>query len=340
MKKGYVPPQEQYKGGIRLDTNEAPYSLTIALPNIGDLNRYRDDTYDKLRQALAAQFSCHEEEIFIGSGSSQILDVAMGVFGRKGVITSDPSYRQYRHLAENRGLSFTAVPSQSDLTIDTDAYTQQTADQKLAIICNPNNPDGHYVPLSELHEIVSKSNGTLLIDEAYIDFAGPEARSSAMLDPEHVMTVQTFSKSYGAAALRLAYALSDKTNIRQLQAAAPLYPTGKLEHIVGLQLLAQQTIMRQKVIEVVQMRDQVATNLTALGCTVFPSSGNFLLFKPPHHFSATAVHRSLVAQGIIVRDMSDQDRVADCLRVTIGTSKENMVFLKTLQNILSHHATS
>lgn len=334
MKSAYIPPQELYRGGIRLDTNESPYSLQLNVIATA-INRYRTSSYDELRQALAAHHHIHEEEIVLGDGSSQLLDASIAAFGSRGVASPDPTYRQYRHLAEHRGVDYVDVPLDETFHVQSESFAPYRDQMK--VVSNPNNPTGLYEPVEVIEKIAQGSEGAVIVDEAYIEFAEPEATSAIGLvdDQALYVVIRTFSKAYAAAGLRLAYAVTDKKKSKELQSVLPLYPTGELQHQAGLQLLNQASSMRSEATKLTRNRDVIAAELLKLGCEVLPSTTNFLLIKPPVNTSAQRVHSSLLDHGIVVRSMSDQERVKDWLRVSIGTDEDNQKFIDAMKSILS-----
>ncbi len=339
---GYRSPQELQHARIRMDTNEVPYAAPITPIEPQDLNRYMSDSADNVRQALAAFHGVHEEQILFGKGSSQILDVAIAAFSEKGVVEMDPSYRQYRVLSENRNTAFFDAPTDENLRMDIKAFQAKSPTGSMRLVANPNNPTGYYESSDDLDKLANVGSGVLLVDEAYIDFVQGnvgDVPSIIANDPKsNVVVTRTFSKAYGAAGLRFGYGIGSKKNIALMKDRLPFAPTGDFEHQAAMQLLRMQDWMRSKVAEVIEQRLLLEFVLEEMGCDVIPSATNFILVKP-NPVTAENVHSSLINSGIAVRLMKDQQRVADRLRVTVGTSSDNQEFLTAMRGILQQKKT-
>ncbi|HRH93383.1 MAG TPA: histidinol-phosphate transaminase [Candidatus Peribacteria bacterium] len=334
--KGYIPPQELVQANIRLDTNEAPYTLLGGAVEPAALNLYKTKARDELLQALAAKHGVHEDEILLGAGSSQLLDSAISAFGNSGVAAPTPTYGQYRHLAAKYRAPYADVATNNDFRLDPIAFGQLGHDETLKILCNPNNPTGLPETAETIDRIARSSNGKTLVDEAYFEFAEPNISSAVELtdDREILVILRTFSKAYGAAGLRLGYAISSVSNIQALRANTPLYPTGDLQHQGGLKLLQQTAAMRTAVGELIAQRETMKDEMRKLGCEVVDGHGNFLLVKPPALIQSEGVRARLLDSGIAVRSMSDQPRVSPYFRVTIGSPEQNACFLQYLSDIV------
>lgn len=339
MTVGYVPPQAQEKYSdpnlTRLDTNEVPYCLVDETVGVRDLNHYVHDSHHQLIEAIAAHTNTEPDQIVVGNGSSHLLDLTIGVYGGKGVASCDPAYRQYRHLSAHRKIPYVDIPTDDNLRLAPKAFASTESDIDLQIIANPNNPTGALEDLDTIREIAEIDDRYTAVDEAYIEFAGEENSAIQLIRTnKRLLVIRTFSKAFGAAALRLGYTVCDPSVANELRARCTLYPTSAVQEGVGLRLLSKTADMRTKVQEIVQARDSLTAELSQIGCEVFPSRASFVLIRPPQGLTSDQLHSALLERKIVVRSNSDQIRVADMLRVSIGTPEMNRTFIEALKEII------
>jgi histidinol-phosphate aminotransferase len=333
---------------IKLASNENPLGVSPMVQkalqdHAAGVFRYPRSGSPELRTALAAHLGVPEEWIVAGNGSDEIIDLLIRVAARPGcdhILIFDPSFSMYRLLAKLSGVEIRTVPLGEDFHFPWDrllhAVTGETA---LVFVTTPDNPTGYAPPVQEL-EILARqlpSRTLLVVDEAYMDFAAPMdhySLLSRLRDFPNVVVLRTFSKLYGLAGLRLGYGVMPPWLADALIRVKPPFSVNILAEIAGLAALRDVHFV-QASLDCVQVgRAWLATELARLGCRVFPSQANFLLFKPDHGaMSALDVFQKLLEQGVITRPLKSYG-MEEYLRVTVGTEEENRIFVRELEAVL------
>lgn len=302
---------------VWLDANENPFGE--------GLNRYPDPLQQQLKKVIAQQKGIDPEGIFLGNGSDEAIDLLFRAFcepHRDKVLIFPPTYGMYKVSA---GINAVEVieGNTADLSWDND-----TPGLKLAFLCSPNNPTGQLIPLNEIRRVANIFPGLVVVDEAYIDFA-PEGSAVALL-PElpNLVVLQTFSKAWGLAGIRLGMAIASPEIIAVLNKIKPPYNVNALTQQVALEHLRTRGPQTQaRIATLLEERTKLQTELAKLPnvIQVFPSDANFLLaqFTDPHR-----IYAEPAKVGIIVRDRTQA--VKDCLRITVGTPVENERLLEQL----------
>lgn len=333
---------------IKLASNENPLGVSPLVQKAlrdqsAGVFRYPRSGSPELRAALAAHLDVPEEWIVAGNGSDEIIDLLIRVAARPGrdhILIFDPSFSMYRLLARLSGVEIRTVPLDGDFHFPWDrllqAVTEQTA---LVFVTTPDNPTGFAPSVRELEAIARQlpSRTLLVVDEAYMDFAAPMDQYSLLArlrDFPNVVVLRTFSKLYGLAGLRLGYGVMPPWLADALIRVKPPFSVNILAEVAGLAALRDGHFV-QASLECVQTgRAWLTTELTRLGCRVFPSQANFLLFKPTHDaLSALDVFQKLLEQGVIIRPLKSYG-MEMYLRVTVGTEEENRIFVRELEAVL------
>ena len=314
----YSPACDEYKGdiGIFLDADENPFN--------NGYNRYPDPRQKALKARISAIKGIAPECIFIGNGSDEAIDLCFRIFCIPGVdnaIAIRPSYGMYRVAADINDIQLREVQLKADFSLPVDSLLAQADEHsKLLFLCSPNNPTGNCFPLVQIEELLNRFEGMVIVDEAYIDFAEQPSLLTLLDKHPNLIVLQTLSKAYGMAGLRLGLAFAAK-EIMQLFSNVK-YPyninLSAMEH--AERLLARDVCSEVDIIK--KERTRVAKALSTLPCVlkVYPSDANFLLVKVT---DADRLYNQLIEGGVIVRNRSRVKGCVDCLRITIGTPAEN-----------------
>ncbi|MBI3965758.1 MAG: histidinol-phosphate transaminase [Chloroflexi bacterium] len=314
---------------LRFDTNTSPFppsdliaEVLASPPTDGDtVNEYPDASYGRLTHELARYTGFPVEQIVMGAGADEILDMIAKVFvgERDRAVVTAPTYAMYAIATELLGGTAIAVEDRKGYELNVEGLTRAAAGAKLLWICNPNNPTGNPRPLADLERLLGAVECPVVVDEAYFEFHGETA--AGLVGPyPHLIVVRTLSKAFGLAGARIGYALASPEVARYLNTVRPPNSIAVLSVRLGTLALRRAEEMRRNVATIVAEREWLAGQLTGLGATVLPSVTNFLAFAIP---GAKARARALLDEGIVVRDLTSRKRLESCLRVTVRTRAEN-----------------
>ena len=335
----YVPgEQPRDKVYIKLNTNENPYPpapSVIAAMNaaeIEDLRLYSDPTAKVLKEKLAQLYGLTPANIYVGNGSDEVLYFLFLAYGAKGAAFPDISYGFYSVFADFCGIQATVIPLESDFSIDAGKYHNL---DRLIVIANPNAPTGLSISLAEIEGILqSNPNAVVAIDEAYVDFGG-ESAYPLMEHYPNLIVVRTFSKSRSMAGARLGYALGPAALIADLEKikySTNPYNVNRLTLRLGEATVDAQSYYREKCAAIIATREDTARRLRDMGFTVLPSRTNFLFIKNDK-IGGRELYEKLKDRGILVRHFGNP-RIADYIRVTIGTGEQMDKCLSAIRAIL------
>lgn len=325
----YSSAREEFTGkeGIFLDANENPF---------GTLNRYPDPYQKTLKEQLAKMKGVETNNIFIGNGSDEVIDLAFRLFCRPGIdkaITFTPTYGMYDVAAAINEVELVKIPLKEDFQINTGALTNylQDASIKLLFICSPNNPTGNLMRQEDIKYLLRHFNGVVVIDEAYIDFAQTNSFITLIQTYNNLIVSQTFSKAWGLAAARIGTAYAHKEIIAFYNKIKPPYNVSLNNQQAALRALQNSEKYRTEVALILKEKERLIAALQSINTVkkVYPSDTNFILLKVN---DADRLYRRLTDQKIIIRNRNNQ--IPDCLRITIGTPQENDALLKALKNNL------
>jgi histidinol-phosphate aminotransferase len=328
---GYAPgEQPQDKPYVKLNTNENPYppspKVYDAIRAVADqrLRLYPDPMSVAVRRKLGEVYGFTPEEIIVGQGGDDILNLIVRACADKGdrVASLYPSYTLYSTLAELQEAEFVGVDTVAELP---------AVQASVNVVCNPNAPTGLWTPAEELDGIARKLTGLLVIDEAYADFA---KRSCFDLARRHgnVIVVRTLSKSFSLAGMRLGYGVSQPHNIEQLFKVKESYNLDRVSQAVALAALDDLPHAEANVDRVVATRVRLKDELRAMGLDVFPSESNFVFVRVP---AAAEVKQMLMDRGVLVRYLALAG-YEDYLRISIGTDDEIDRLLAELRAVLTN----
>lgn len=332
----YSSARDEYKGseGIFLDANENPYGSATE----GNFNRYPDPYQHQVKERLAAIKKVRTSQIFLGNGSDEAIDLLFRIFctpGKDNVIFLPPTYGMYEVSANINNVGIIKVPLTEDFQIDTEAVLAAINEHtKMLFICSPNNPSGNVLDTNAILRILHEFKGITIIDEAYIDFCPDKTFVNRLDEFERLVVMQTFSKAWGLAALRLGMAFASEEIITILNKIKPPYNISLLTQQHAYEALANESLKDQMVADIIHQRGQLAKQLEQLPQVekIYPSDANFILVKIK---DAGALFNYLIEQKIIVRDRSKVIRCEDCLRITVGTMDENDALLEEIKRFKS-----
>ncbi len=328
--KPYSSARDEFKGDadIFLDANENPYPSPY--------NRYPDPLQWKVKEKLAPIKKVRPEQIFLGNGSDEAIDLVIRAFcepGTDSILITDPTYGMYAVCADVNAVNVQRVTLTTDFDLDLDKIWK-TIDPttKVIFLCSPNNPTGNLLNNDKIKEVMQKFRGLVVIDEAYIDFTLSKSFAEELDEYPNLIVLQTFSKAWGLAGLRLGMAFASRDIINILNKIKYPYNVNIQTQDLALKTLAFQRQKEQWVTEIIEQRKKMETELSMLPITkkVYHSDSNFLLVQVNE---AVKTYQFLMNRGIIVRDRSNVTLCNDCLRITIGTPAENVRLLKALKEM-------
>lgn len=340
----YHSPQVEAK--IRLNTNESPFpppeGWVERLGRIArdiDWNRYPDRFARHLREVIAARHSVSDSQVFVANGSNEVIQTILLAYGGAGrtVATFEPTYQMYSQIARVTGAEVVHGQRSEDFTLDVAEIERVLArtSPAVAFLCNPNNPTGRVEPRENLDAMLARAPGVVVVDEAYAEFSEWSAVDQVSDDTSLAVT-RTFSKTLSMAGLRVGYVVAPEWMVADMEVAVLPYHLDAFKQAATIAALDFTEEMEQRVSQIKAERDRIGSAMEALGATVWPSGANFVLFRPvARGKDATAIWRSLLAEGILVRDCGTWPLLQGCLRVTVGTPWENDVFLTALERVMS-----
>ncbi|MFI3285743.1 MAG: histidinol-phosphate transaminase [Rikenellaceae bacterium] len=315
----YSTARDDYQGGelgIFLDANENPYE--------SGYNRYPDPHQRALKAQIADIKAIPVENIFIGNGSDEPIDLLFRIFCDPKVhnaISISPTYGMYRVSADINGVEMREVALNSDFSLNCEAIIEASdAQSRLLFLCSPNNPTANLLAEEDVEWLLNNFNGIVVVDEAYIDFAASRGFLHRLPQFENLVVLQTLSKAWGMAGLRLGLAFASEYIVGLMSRVKYPYNINIVTQKLVSELLLSP--IEDVVDEIVEQRERVAEAIASARIVkhIFPSDANFLLVEVE---DATEVYNALIEEGIIVRDRSRVRGCEGCLRITIGTPEEN-----------------
>ena len=342
---GYHSPQVDVE--VRLNTNEAPSPpppefVDAFLDEAARIewHRYPDRMATALREDLAELHRVDPGQVFVANGSNEILQTICLTFGGHGrtVATFEPTYAMYGQIARTTQCSVVEGDRDDDYRLDIAELERIVGAHSpyIVFLCSPNNPTGTPERLETVQRALEVSSGVVVVDEAYGQFASFTALDLLREDPARPLVVtRTFSKTWSMAGARLGYCIAPAWMIPEFEKVILPYHVDTMKQIAGRVALRFQDQMEARVAHLVEERGRVEDGLRALGFDVWPSQSNFILFRTsPSGLDGDRIWQELVDRSVLVRNCSGWPRLADCLRVTLGTAEENDRFLSALQEVL------
>ncbi len=334
--KAYSSARDEFDGeaSVFLDANEN----SMDIDGRDNLNRYPDPHQQKLKANIAALKGVSITNIFLGNGSDEAIDLLFRAFcepGKDEIITMPPTYGMYEVSAGINNIGLVKVPLTPDFQMDLEGVLGSiTANTKMLMLCSPNNPSGNRLRREDIIQVLDHFPGLVVLDEAYIDFDAEGGFLSELDQYPNLIILQTFSKAWGLAGLRIGMAFAHEEIIDILNLIKPPYNINALSQKRALEVLTSHEKVRTAVVTILEQRALLcaALNELALVEKVFPSDANFVLVKVK---GAAHIYQLLVKDKIIVRDRSKVIQCDDCLRITIGTAAENNTLINALKKYSS-----
>ena len=311
---------------VFIDANENPFDT--------GLNRYPDPQQNLVKEALSKMKGISKEQILLGNGSDEVLDLIFRVFcepREDNVIVLPPTYGMYEVLANTNAIELVKIPLVENFQPNVKEIVKgQDAKTKVLFLCSPNNPTANSFNASSIETLIKEFNGIVVIDEAYIDFSIEDSWLGRLDEFPNLIVTQTLSKAYGLAAIRLGICYASKEIISILNKIKPPYNVNQLTQDVALQSLLNQEKVKNDITAIISERNQLIRDLENVEIVekVYSSDANFLLVQVD---DANLRYKQLVKLGIIARNRTTQTLCDNCLRFTVGTADENKKLINTLK---------
>ncbi|MEJ5996208.1 histidinol-phosphate transaminase [Pedobacter sp. Du54] len=332
--KPYSTARDEFKGqaSVFLDANENNFGSPLP----ANYNRYPDPLQLDLKDAISKIKGVPIENTFLGNGSDEAIDLLFRAFcnpGKDNVIILPPTYGMYEVSANINDIEIRKVDLLPNFQLDLEKIAETIdAHTKMIFICSPNNPTGNSINRTDIETILANFKGLVVIDEAYINFAKQKTFIQELTEYANLVVLQTFSKAWGLAALRLGMAFSSVPVIDILNKVKPPYNINQATQDLALAALANIKQVNEWIKTIVTERERLSNKLANLAIVkkVYPSDANFILVEVS---DALGTYNTLVEKGIIVRDRSKVALCEGCLRITIGTIEENNQLITILNQL-------
>jgi len=326
--KPYASAKDEFKDFdtelIYLDANENPYD--------NGLNRYPDPHQLKLKHIISELKEVEEKNILLGNGSDEILDMIFRVFfepGKDNIIINTPTFGMFQVLANINNIASKKVLLTEEFQLDIDGILKAIDENTKAVfICSPNNPTGNLMKETSIRKLLDL-NLLVVIDEAYIDFSEAQSWIGKLKQYNNLIVTQTFSKAFGLAGIRLGACYADSRIIELLKKVKMPYNVNILTQNMALEHLENDRLREQQILEIVENRKELAKELLKVGFVkkIYPSDSNFLLVKVD---DANRRYKELIGKELVIRNRTNEPLCKNCLRITVGTAKENKILIKSL----------
>lgn len=330
----YSSARDEFKGDARifLDANENSYGS----PLTKWYNRYPDPLQWKVKEKLSAIKSVDPKQIFLGNGSDECIDILFRSFcepGKDNVIIVPPTYGMYEVSANINDIAVKKVPLTAAYQLNLEAIEAAVDDHtKMIFLCSPNNPTGNSLNREDIEMILNNYFGLVVLDEAYINFSRHRSFIQELKEYPNLVILQTLSKAWGLAALRVGMAFASPEIIQVMNKVKPPYNINQASQELALKALEEVGQVNDMIKEIVKERGVLEEKLKGLPIVqrIYPSDANFLLVKVN---GSRNVYNALLEKGIVVRDRSKVELCEECLRITVGTESENIDLINALKSL-------
>lgn len=330
----YSSARDDFKGDadVYLDANENALGSTSK----EKYRRYPDPYQSALKGKIGGIKGINPDNIFLGNGSDEPIDLLIRAFcnpGKDKIIITPPTYGMYEVCANINNVEITRIPLNADFTLSVanvlDAVKPET---KFIFLCSPNNPSGNSIDKKDILSILNIFDGFVILDEAYIDFSSQASLIQDLENYPNLVILQTFSKAWGLASLRLGMTFANTEIIDILNMIKPPYNINGATQDLALDALENVDKMKEMVKEIINQKKYLESMLKDIPSVkkIHPSDANFILVKVDN---AHEKYLDLIGNNVIVRDRSSVELCEDCLRVTVGNHEENKTFIEQLKNI-------
>jgi histidinol-phosphate aminotransferase len=331
--KPYSSARDEFVGeaSIYIDANENNLG---SLAENQSFNRYPDPYQRKLKAKIALIKGVQPNQIFLGNGSDEAIDLLIRLVCKPGhdeILTFGPTYGMYDVAANLNDIFLRHISLDENFQVQISKLQGQVhANTKIIFLCSPNNPTGNLINPKSIEYILKNFAGLVVVDEAYIDFAKAESWTKRLAEFPNLVVLQTFSKAWGMAALRLGMAFASPEIISFLNKIKPPYNISEATQLIALDALKRADRLPDMIAEINQGRDYLTQALAGLPVVqkIYPSDANFLLIEVT---DANKIYDYLLSKGIVVRNRTNQPNCFNCLRISVGTSTENEALVAALK---------
>lgn len=330
----YSSARKEFAGSaeIFLDANENGFGSPLA----ANYNRYPDPLQTKIKEKIAVLSNVKTDEIFIGNGSDEAIDLLFRIFcapARDEAIICPPTYGMYRVSAAINDVCTREVFLTPDFQLDVEEIEKRFSERtKLLFICSPNNPTGNAMRRETIIKIAESFRGIVVVDEAYIHFSNEKSMINELENLPNLVVLQTFSKAWGLAGLRVGAAFASAEIIALFNLVKPPYNVSQIAQEAMLEALENRAMVERTIAEIVAEREKLVENLRQFSFVekIYPTDANFVLVKTT---GADGIYKFLLAEKIVVRNRNTVELCEGCLRITIGTPEENLQLIEALKKL-------
>lgn len=320
---------------VKLDANEGDKDLYLdLLKKISEsditLNYYPDDSYRELKKEINNYVGYEPQNITVGNGSSELLDLCVKTFVDKDetILSLDPTFSMYSIYAQVFSAKYIGAKAEEDFKLDVDSIIKDIKENnpKLVILCNPNNPTGTVLTKEEVRKIVKSTDALIALDEAYMEF-GDESLIDEVMDYDNLLIVKTVSKAFSLAGIRMGYIVANEEIITSIEKVRAPYNLNSLSAYIATEALKQKERMFDYVEKIKEQRELIYKSLISQGIKAYKSSANFVFFKS----SIDDLQNKLVEKDVLIRKFSG--KLDGYYRVSVGTKEQNEKFLEAFKEI-------
>ena len=320
---------------VKLDANEGNKDLFKDLiKDIGDdfyLNLYPDDNYTQLKEAIVNYIGCKIENISVGNGSSELLDLCVKTFvdTNELILSLDPTFSMYSIYAKIVNSRYIGAGEGNDFTINVDDVIKsiEENDPKLTIICNPNNPTGTTIKRDDVLRIVKSTDNVVIVDEAYMEFSN-ESVVDEIENYDNLIVVKTMSKAFSMAGIRTGYLIANEELVKTIEKVRPPYNLNSISALLATKALKQKDKMLSYVENLKVEREKIYEKLLDMGVKAYKSGANFVFFSS----KVDNLAEKLIDNDVLIRKFGG--KLDNYYRVTVGSKEENEAFLNAMKNIV------
>ena len=327
--KPYSSARNEFKGeaSIFIDANENPYDTPY--------NRYPDPLQLQVKEKISALKGVSVENIFLGVGSDEPIDLLYRIFcepQKDNVVALEPTYGMYAVCADINNVEYRTVSLKENYQFSADDLLAATDENsKIIWLCSPNNPTGNALDAEEIEKVLKNFSGIVAVDEAYIDFSSQPSFLKVLKKYPNMVVLQTFSKAWGSAGVRLGMAFASEDIIKIFNKVKYPYNVNVLTQRYAIKLLDNFSQVEKKVKAILKNREKLEKQLAKVKCIkeVYPTDANFILVKT---IDSDAIYKYLIEKGIVARNRNGITLCDNCLRITVGTAEENKQVIAALKN--------
>lgn len=325
----YSSARDEYEGieGVFLDANENPFD--------NGFNRYPDPLQRELKSKIGKNKSVNSDRIFLGNGSDECIDLLIRllcVSKKDKIISISPSYGMYKVSAKINQVELIEISLNEDFSLNNNQLINEGKDAKIMFICSPNNPTGNAFSKNEIINLLNIFKGILVVDEAYIDFSSEESMINELANYPNLAVLQTFSKAYGLAGLRLGMLFASNELVSWLNKIKSPYNINQFTQKKVITILESVDLINNQVQIIKNERKRLESELSKLNyvLNIYKSDANFILIKVE---DANEMYKRLIKSKIIVRNRTNQFLCDNCIRITIGTKEENDLLITKMKEM-------